>query len=242
MTAIELMLRDAGEHAAWPATPDLADAVAERIERPVVRPAPRVRRTLAIALAALLVLASGAAAVPGIREPVLDFLGLRSVKIERVPRPLPVAPGAHLSLGQHTTLEAARPKLGFQPLLPIGLGTPVVWLDSFPQGGYLSLVYDNGRVLFSEVRGQLQHQFLLKFVGPYARVDALRIAGQRGVWIHGHPHQFAYADATGALRTDTVRFANDVLLWRRGDLLLRLEGARSKAEALRIARSVRAAP
>jgi hypothetical protein len=252
MNTLELMLRDAGEHAAWPATPDLAAPVAGRIApigpdatheaRRVVRPVRGLRRPLAIALAALLVLASGAAAVPGIREPVLDFLGLRSVKIERVPRPLPVVPGAHLGLGQRTTLAAARPKLGFHPLVPAGLGAPVVWLDSFPRGGQLSLVYGRGRVLFSELRGDLLRQYLFKFVGPYARVDRVRVDGEPGVWIHGHPHQYAYADASGKIRSETVRFAGDVLLWRRGNLLLRLEGARSKAEALRIARAVRAAP
>jgi hypothetical protein len=251
VNTIELMLQDAGAHADWPATPDLAAAVAGRIAttgpsaarepRPAGRPALRLRRPLALALAALLVLAAGAAAIPGIREPVLDFLGLRSVKIERVPRPLPVVPGARLDLGQRTTLAAARPKLGFQPVTPTGLGTPVVWLDSFPQGGHLSLVYGGGRILFSEVRGRLLRQYLFKFVGPDARVDAVRVGGERGVWIHGQPHQYAYADPTGDIHTDTVRFAGDVLLWRRGELLLRLEGARSKAEALRIAGSVRAA-
>jgi hypothetical protein len=197
---------------------------------------------LALALAGLLVLAGGAAAIPGIREPVLDFLGLRSVKIERVPRPLPVVPGARLGLGQRTALAAARPKLGFEPVVLSGLGAPVAWVERFPEGGHLSLVYGSGRILFSEVRGRLLRQYLLKFVGPDAQVDAVRVDGERGVWIHGQPHQYAYADATGDIRTDTVRFAGDVLLWRRGALLLRLEGARSKAEALRIARSARGAP
>jgi hypothetical protein len=252
MNTLELMLRDAGGQVDWPATPDLASAVAGRIAaagpaapavpRRIGLPARRLRRPLALALAALLVLAAGAAAIPGVREPVLDFLGLRSVKIERVPRPLPVVPGAKLGLGQRTTLTAARPKLGFQPVAPSGLGAPVVWLDSFPEGGHLSLVYRGGRVLFSEVRGRLLRQFLFKFVGPDARVDAIRVNGERGVWIHGQPHQYAYADATGDIHTDSVRFAGDVLLWRRGDLLLRLEGARSKAEALRIAGSARAVP
>jgi hypothetical protein len=126
--------------------------------------------------------------------------------------------------------------------VPPGLGAPVAWLDSFPEGGHLSLVYGRGRILFSELRGRLLRQYLFKFVGPDARVDAVRIDGQPALWIHGHPHQYAYADAAGQIRNDTVRFAGDVLLWRRGDLLLRLEGARSKAEALRIASSVRAAP
>ena len=247
MTTIELMLRDAGAHAEWPPTPDLAQAVAARIatgpERRVVpMRRPRLRRPLALALAALLVLAAGAAAVPGVREPVLDFLGLRSVTIERVPRPLPVVPGAKLSLGRHTTLAAARRALYFTPLVPSGLGDPVVYYERFPPGGQLALVYRNGAVFITEVQGQLQTQYMFKFIGPGAKVDRVSVNGGRGLWLYGRPHQYAYADKTGELRTDSVRLARDVLLWRSGGVLLRLEGARSKEEALRIARSARAAP
>jgi hypothetical protein len=254
MTTIEMMLRDAGAHAEWPPTPDLTQAVAARIATvatgsdparsdPVVRVGrPRLRRPLALALAALLVLAGGAAAVPGIREPVLDFLGLRSVKIERVPRPLPVVPGTKLSLGRHTTLPAARRTLNFAPLVPSGLGDPVVYYDRFPPGGQLGLVYRQGRLFITEVQGRLETRFLFKFVGPGAKVDPVSVNGGRGLWLHGRPHQYAYADKAGEMRTDTVRLAGDVLLWRTGGVLLRLEGARSKGEALRIARSARAAP
>jgi hypothetical protein len=245
MNELELMLSGAGADIEWPATPDMTSGVAERIQR-APQPA-RVRRTrvwrpLAIAFAALLLLTATAAAIPGIREPVLDFLGLRSVKIERVPGPLPAAPGASLGLGNRTTLAAARGRLAFTPLVPAGLGDPTVYYEGFPPGGQLGLVYDKGTLFITEVQGQLQTQYLFKFVGPDAKVDRVRINGERGVWIHGQPHQFAYADKTGEIRDDTVRTAGDVLLWRNGDLLLRLEGARSKADALRIARSVRESP
>jgi hypothetical protein len=68
------------------------------------------------------------------------------------------------------------------------------------------------------------------------------IAGERGIWIHGAVHQFAYEDASGAIQTDSARLAGDTLLWLNRGLLLRLEGASSKAGALRIASSVREAP
>ena len=249
MTPIELMLRDAAVHADWPPTPDLAGAVAARIAAGAARPdaarpasgfrMPRLRRPLALALSSLLVLAAGAAAIPGIREPVLDFLGLRSVKIERVPAPLPVAPGAKLALGDPATLASARKRLAFTPVIPAGLGKPAVYYDAFPEGGQLGLVYRRGTLFLTEVQGTLESEFIGKFVGPDALVDRVTVNGERGVWIHGQPHQFAYLDKTGETRTDSVRLVGDVLLWRKGDLLLRLEGARSKQEALRIARGSR---
>jgi hypothetical protein len=241
---IEQMLRST--QIDWPDTPDLAAAVVPRIGGVTPlnleyttrrRRIPRLRRPLAIAIAALLLLAATAAAIPGIREPVLDWLGLRSVRVERVPRPLPEPPGSKLNLGERMTLEQARAKLGFTPALPTGLGEPTVWYEGFPPGGQLSLVYRGG-ILVSEVEGRLERDYLFKFLQPGTGVEALRVDGERALWIDG-PHQYAYADRTGALRTDTVRTTGPVLLWRRGELLIRLEGARTKRRALAIARAMR---
>jgi hypothetical protein len=252
MTPVEQMLRAAAADVDWPATPNLAAAVVPRIaadtsrEHADAKPARirrplRMRRPLAIALAALLLLAATAAAIPGIREPVLDWLGLRSVHVERVPRPLPEPPGNGLALGRHTTLAAAQARLAFTPVLPAGLGRPTVYYEGFPPGGQLGLVYRGGRLLITEVQGRLDREYLFKLVRPGTGVEAVRVNGERGLWISG-THQYAYADRNGEIRTDSVRTAGDVLLWRRGELLLRLEGAGSKQEALRIAASVREAP
>jgi hypothetical protein len=213
---------------------------------PVSRPArhrPRIgiRRPLAVALAVLLLAAATAAAVPGIRNPVLDWLGLRSVRIERVPRPLPEGPGQSLALGEHTTLASARARLAFTSLLPSGLGRPTVYYDRFVPGGQLGLVYRGGRLFVTEVVGDLGTPYLEKFLRPATKIARLRVGGERALWISGL-HQYAYLDRAGTIRPETVRTAGSVLLWRRGNILLRLEGARSKAEALRIATSVRAAP
>jgi hypothetical protein len=264
MTQLEQMLKATAAEIEWPDTPDLAAAVAPQIggvpSRGVPKVTPsvrhtgdssrraratrrrlRIRRPLAIALAALLLLAATAAAIPGVREPVLDWLGLRSVHVERVPQPLPEPPGNSFALGQHTTLAKAKARLGFTPVLPTGLGNPTVYYEGFPAGGQLGLVYRGGRLFVTEVQGSLEREFLFKFLRSGVGVEALRVNGQRGLWIDG-PHQYAYADRDGQIRTDSVRTTGPVLLWRRGDLLLRLEGARSKRAALAIASSVREAP
>ena len=259
MRAVERTLRAAGAELDWPATPDLVAVVVRRLQgeldpgapaaagppavaHPLRRwPRTGLRRPLAVALAVLLLAAASAAAIPGIRDPVLDWLGLGSVRIERVPKPLPEGPGRSFGLGEHTTLASARARLGFAPLLPTGLGRPAVYYDGSLPGGQLALVYRGGRMLVTEVIGDIATPYLEKFLGPATKIERLRLDGSRGVWISGL-HQYAYLDRNGQIRPDTVRTTGSVLLWRRGKLLLRLEGARSRAEALRIATAVRAAP
>jgi hypothetical protein len=263
----EQMLQSMASELDWPTTPDVAEAVSARIAAHAPRteavptlegvtprhpgdsgsprawPGRRVRlgRPLAIAIAALLLLAATAAAIPGIRDPVLDWLGLRSVKIERVPARLPEAPGAELGLGQRTTLLGVRKALDFEPVVPTGIGTPAYYVEGFPPGGQLGLAYRNG-IVVTEVQGHLETRYLQKFLPPGTKADQLKIDGGPALWIHGAPHQYAYVDRTGQVRTDSVRTAGDVLLWRRGDVLVRIEGARAKAVALALARSVRAVP
>lgn len=233
---VEQLLRATAAEIDWPPTP----ALVPQSQGLTAQRRGSTRRAVAIAFAALLLAAATAAAVPRIREPVLDWLGLRSVQVERVPGPLPEPRGSRLSLGRHTTLASARARLGFTPLLPSELGAPAVWFDDSPPGGQLSLVYRGG-VLISQVQGQIERQFLFKFVQPGSGVEAFRIDAGRALWFQG-PHQYAYADRTGALRSDMVRTAGSTLLWRRGELLIRIEGARTKGRAVRIARSLRAAP
>ncbi len=177
------------------------------------------------------------------RDPVLEFLGLRSVKIERVPS-LPFKPGigARLGLGKPTTLAGARARLSFAPVVPAGLERPALFYDTFPPGGQLAFTSRNGRLLFTEISGKFVFQDLRKFILAGTTVERVVVDGERGVWIHGPLHQFVFEDRTGTIRTDSARLAGNTLLWRHRGLLLRLEGPRSKAEALRIARSVRAAP
>jgi hypothetical protein len=245
MTPLEQMLQATAAEIAWPDTPDLASAVVPRMEVPgasmrgTAARAPkriRFRRPLVIALAALLLLAGSALAIPAVR----DWLGLSTVEVQRVPRPLPTVPGQRLSLGTHLPLAAALAKLEYRPVIPTGLGTPTVFYDPFPAGGQLGLVYPKG-IVITEVQGHLT-RYLQKFIPPGTTLDEFKIDGRRALWIHGALHQYGYADRTGQIRTDSVRTAGDVLLWRYKDLLVRIEGARSKQQAVAIARSAREAP
>lgn len=255
MTDLELTLRRTAETLEWPETPDIARAVRAQIagvpRAGGVTPRQtgdtrmrgfRLGRPLAIALAALLVLAGAAAAIPGVRDPVLDFLGLRSVKVERVPR-LPAHPQPRRAqFGIATTLSAARGRVDFAPVAARGLGAPRAYVDDTPPGGRVVLVYRGGRVVLTEFEGDLRTPFLQKMVGPGTRLERVRVNGARGLWISGALHEVVFLDRQGEIRPDATYLAGATLLWRRAGLLLRLEGARSRAEALRIARSVRGTP
>jgi hypothetical protein len=236
----------------YPSTPALAAAVRARVAQV---PAPRRRRlaprTLAIAFAILLLLAGSAvAAVPQWRHSVLDWLGLRSVKIERVER-LPAAPARDiLALGPRTTLADAARQASFTPVVPAGLPPDEVYFAEDPPGGQVALVYKPRAgfpaagttgvgMLITEFLGQQQSIYIQKTLGNGTRAEPVTVNGQRGIWIAGEPHILMYRDRNGQVQDYTARLATNTLLWRRGDLLLRLEAHISKAEAVRIASSMR---
>src|SRR5215207_10949813 len=121
MSDLEQRLTQLGRELDWPETPDVAPRVRARLTEAAPPPAARaplrrrllppagLRRSLALALVALLVLAGGVfAAVPSVRDAVLDFFGLQGATIERRPS-IPSAPELRLlQLGQRMTLERAR--------------------------------------------------------------------------------------------------------------------------------------
>src|SRR5688572_29032345 len=100
--------------------------VLERLEaapRPSVR-GPRRRNRLAIAVAlAVLIPAAGAVAFPGARDDVLEWLGLKSVEVRRVPELPPEArEPTRNELGDRVTLDEAQQRAGFIPIVPPRLG------------------------------------------------------------------------------------------------------------------------
>ena len=191
MSELERQLTQLGRELDWPATPELAPAVsARRLAEPRARPRARglppagFRRSLAIALAALLVLAGGVfAAVPDVRDSVLEFFGLRGATVERREQ-LPTAPELRpLRLGERTTLDAARDALGFEPLVPEAAGPPDgVYVDEGVPGGRLSLAYrartglpearSTGLgLLVDEFRGDLSPEYGAKIAGQATRIE-----------------------------------------------------------------------
>ncbi|MGH2893533.1 MAG: hypothetical protein ACRDPM_09745, partial [Solirubrobacteraceae bacterium] len=217
-----------------PQAPDVVPAVLARLPARRRRHRLPARRTLAAALAATLLLAGGAMAVPPTRDAILQILGLRGVRIERVPRLPPLPAGAALRLGQRIPLARARHAAGFTARLPPG--SPAAYLGHDVPGGRISLLV--GRALIIELRGTTT-PFIFKVIGPGTTVKRVRVNGGPGVYLSGAPHEVLFQAQTGQLQSDRVRLAGNVLIWQQGRLTIRIEGTRTLGQALALARSLR---
>lgn len=256
MTELEQRLSRLASELDWPEAPELASAVRRRIASQPTQRSPRVpgirlRRSLAIAVLGLLVLAGGVfAAVPSVRDAVLDLFGLRGATVERreqLPRPPDLA---RLDLGDRVTLARARDLVGFAPVLPEAAGRPgaVYFSDAVP-GGELSLAYPAGPeqpearttglgLLLSQFRGDLTPDYYGKLAGQATVVDELTLNGERALWLEGAPHLFFYRPPGEPFRDHALRLAENVLLLEHGRLLMRFEGAFTRERALELARSI----
>jgi hypothetical protein len=247
---------------AWPDTPDLAGAVLARLqEAPQTppRPARRIRWRPAVAWAAAAVVAVFGitmAASPSARSSILEWLGLKSVKIERkaptaTPQPHRGSLGEDLSLGRSVSLAQARRLAGFRIRIPNALPAPdAVWFDSPPPpGGRVSFVYKpqpgltrspqtGTGLLVSEWRARVG-PVIQKAAGG-AHLERLRVGGAPAYFISGQPHGVAWVDENGQFDYDQQRLAGNTLLVERADgLLLRVEGDIKRGAAVRIAESLR---
>jgi hypothetical protein len=256
VTELEQALTRLGRELDYPQTPALAPRVRSRLERPQPKsrrllPAAGFRRALAIALVGLLVLAGGVfAAVPSVRDAVLEFFGLQGATVERRER-LPAAPAPEpLSLGRATTLAQATRILGFTPLVPSDPGTPDgVYVRRDIPGGELALAYRAGPglpetrttglgLLVTEFRGDLQPELIGKLAGTASAIEELTLDGERAVWIEGAEHFFFYRRPDGQTSERELRLAANVLLLEQGNMLVRLEGSFDFPRAEEIARSL----
>jgi hypothetical protein len=222
-------LRDLGRSIEFPPTPDLASAVQSRLgERR------SWRRPVAVVLAVLVVALGAVLAVPPARTALLDWLGLGGVRIVRVEELPPVPAVGDLDLGRQVTLADARRRAPWI-LVPDDAPDGVYFSTAIP-GGRVSLLWGTPtsvRLLLTEFRAQ--QTFISKLIEPETTVVRVDV-GDQGAWLEDS-HVFAFRDRNGVFREETARLAGKTLLWRQGDVTLRLEGDLSKAEALRIARS-----
>jgi hypothetical protein len=292
MDDLEVALVDLAGAIAFPATPDLAAAVAARLHaaassgaagltvsdgraadalRPTgrARPGP-IRRSLArsllLAAALALLLVGGALAVR-------FGLDLLSIEFGPLPSPRPgssaavVASGASASaapttpagpvgeglrLGAPRTLEDVRAEAPFDILVPDELGPPdAIYLGGRELRGQVALVYeprpglpasatlDGAGLLVTQNRGETDEGLAHKLVDAgLASVVAIDIDGAPGYWISGEPHAFWYLAPDGTSIEDSGRLVGDTLIWERGGVLYRIEGAISREQALQIAASM----
>jgi hypothetical protein len=262
-STLEAALRDLGRDLAWPETPDLAGAVAERIGRGAeVRPLPGhpIRRSVVLVAAAFLVVLGGMMVLsPGIRAAILRFFSLPGVRIEvqesappgsPTVTPSPAAPSVTSFLGRRVGLAEARREVGFPLVVPAALGRPdETYLVGSGEGGMVTLAYrdvpgvprgeETGwAALLTELRGRPTEQLIRK-VTLKTTVTEVAVDGERGYFIEG-PH-VVYVQGPGAEPasiTIAPRTAGNTLLWTRDGVTLRLEANVPLARAMEIARSI----
>jgi hypothetical protein len=227
---LERQLRELGGEIAYPRTPNLARAVRARI-----RPQPAWRRwrvVLAAAAVVLIALAGAIAVNPDARRTVAGFLGLPGFQFQKV-KVLPSPSPYYGTRG--VTLDEARHLAGFSVVTP---GSPEkirsVAFDDRPPGGEVELDLESGAIV-TEVKGAIDVGFFGKMLGPSGQVTEVSVGGSTGYWVTGGEHIFVYQDATGQYRNDDLRRSGDTLVFVRNGVIVRIEGAESEADALRIA-------
>jgi hypothetical protein len=255
MPDLELQLRALAEEAVWPATPDIAAAVARapRERTPVARLraalAPRgrrPRRILAAGLALLLLVPAAAVAFPGARNDVLEWLGLRDVEIRRVPAPPPgTRPELEPDLGRVVPLAQAEREAGFTAAVPAALGEPDrvrvlgqrISLIYEPREGLPRLDEVDAGLILTESRGAIHGVYLQKLLLGDATAERVKVDGRLGAFIAGD-HAYLYETPDGRVHEEQPLLAGPTLIWTGRGRVYRLESAAERAKVLEIARSV----
>lgn len=188
-------------------------------------------RRLRLAAAAAAVVAVGFAVLlvssAQVRAAVAELLRFGGVVVEQGVGPTsPASPG-----GAVDGVDAARALVDFPVLVPAGQPEPqrVEVLD----GRVVSLSYQDFRL--DQFDGTLDPAFAKGVPGP---VEWTTVGGTDALWLRG-PHSVVYLDRDGTRRTETSRLAANTLVWQRGQVTVRLEGAFTLDEARAIAESLR---
>ena len=225
--SIELELRELAVALEAPVV-DVEQRVRERIAAGEGKAPGRGRRWWA-GLGVLLA-ATGTLVLPGPRAAIADWLGLDGVEIRAAEPSATTAPPRaedDLGFGPEVSFTSAEVALGRRPLLPNALPAPD---RVFLSGGSFPTFQFGDMYLTEFVSGPDQPYVTGKLLPPATETEQVLVNGGPGYWIEG-PHAVLFGE-------ESARTVGDVLLWVQDGLTLRLEGAPSKAEALRIAGTI----
>ena len=263
--ALEARLRAAAADATWPATPDLRAAVAARLAAaggsatpaaPPIAPAWGARRptrplvrALVLALVALVVLA-GVAAALGYRLPGMDIFF-----VDRVPVQTPATGAAvveaELIEGNPTPLAEARAVPVPRVLVPGALPEPttafvlgagerrLVTLAWAARKGESTIDGSDLALILTAANGRIEQPLLRKALGRGSTIEPVMVAGDRGWWIAGAPHELFIVDAGGEVELVASRLSGDTLVFERGGTVYRVESALGKDATIAIAETLR---
>ncbi len=228
MSDLDRELRSLAVEIEFPPTPDVASAVRRRLGDRSQRAWPRRLVPIGVVAAALAV--GVTFAVPQARTAVLRFFGIGAVRIEFVDRLPDVRPTARLDLGTRIDPGDAP----FSLLHSTLLGEPDA---AYRRGNVVTLLYgtpERVRLLVTEIAGSgFSSAVGKKLLGAGTRVEFVPVRGATGpaLWIEGQPHVVR-------LPGGPPRLAANTLIWRHGEITLRLEGAVRLQRAVGIAESL----
>ncbi|HEV7526047.1 MAG TPA: hypothetical protein VGP92_13840 [Acidimicrobiia bacterium] len=249
MIDLESALLDLAEHLDRPTGEGLTGAVVSRISTPAPAAGSSARTRMLLAIAAVVLVIVGAVlAIAPARNAVADWLGIGAVDIRRSEHPLPPGPSSLTVPGAPGTardraalrkLAAARRAVKFTIAMPTArlAGTlSGVEVDQRVPGGLVALRYT--RFTLVEIAIDPAGPTIAKFIDPGVVVEPAVVGGAPGFWVTG-AHDLLYIDRHGTTRIETVRRSGPVLVWAKGAVTYRVEGFRRRADAQRIADSVR---
>ena len=241
MAELEQALRAVGGNLAFPSTPDLSGHVRRRLADGRQARSPLSRRTLVIALAAVLVAVGAVMVVPQARSAILDWLGIGNVTIryvEDIP-PSDLATG-DLGLGERVSLERARERAGFTVMVPTlgDLDDPpkVYFREDARQVAFLYGSEDKPKLLITQAGASGAVEKLVNVGATDVELVTVR-RGEAGAWLSGDTHALFYPQPP---HEEAFRLVGNALIFETaGAVTVRIEAEISKDEALRIARSMR---
>ena len=230
MSTLEQRLDDLRAEIAYPATPSFdLSFERRRVRTPLVRP-------LALGFAVLVAALVGVLAFsPGARSAFLELFHLKGATVQ-LTETLPEVEVQAIDFGERVSRAEAERLVGFR-LYDLGEPDAV-----FVRGTTIAtLVYgpvDKPRLALSQLRGGVWDGFVKKAGGRGTTVEDVTVNGERGLFVTGDEHFVMFRDGRGLITDEQTYLAGTVLLWNRGELLLRLEGDLTRDEALELARSV----
>ncbi len=243
MTDSELERELVGLGAALDAPAD--EFLLTRVRQAIDAPRSPTRRRLLIVIAFAL-LGTGVVAAPTIA----DWLGVGGVEVNRAPPPTVPPTSSPLDLGVRTTLRAARQDAGFDVAVPAALGPPdEVWIDRANSAPIVWLAYQPrpdlpeaaatgyGALVVQAKLAVSDELIATKFAEPTTSIEQVDLGAGRALWVQG-THYIGLRAPDGSVVVDRLRLADNVLLWQRGMVTLRIESALGRDESVRIARSI----
>ena len=145
-----------------------------------------------------------------------------------------------LVLGARVTLEQARQEAAFD-LRELDTEPDRVYLGRRGTVWFLYGTPRDVRLLLAQTpRTRVDKQLLVtKLVPSGTRVEPVVVDGSPAYFLSGEPHTVLLLDEDGAPIEDAAWLAQDVLVWERDGVAIRLEGVLTEREAVELASSLR---